>query len=167
MSAGYIEPLMVRSSISESGVQDPKAVHSFMERNYVLQREEESVRQNKREEYRHFSSKSICCQAERDSDQPLREPTINEGDLSGKIRCIDGGKTYYIPRQLFARIIMEQECLDRRCVRFDTGAELYDMSLSQFKNIAAAANARYKLNRMVLVDLDRVDKYLAQFAMSE
>ena len=85
-------------------------------------------------------------------------------ELRDLIRCEDGSKVYFIPRPLFARMVMEQECLERRYVRFDTGAALYDVSLSQFKNLARDAKARHKINRMVLVDLDKVDAYLACFA---
>lgn len=91
-----------------------------------------------------------------------RGPSVEE--LKNMIRCEDGEKVYYIPRPLFVRMVMEQECLERRFVRFDTGAVLYDVSLTQFKNIARDAKARHKINRMVLVDLFKVDAYLANFS---
>ena len=42
---------------------------------------------------------------------------------------------------------------------------MYDMSERQFKEIAKQAGAVYKLNRMVLVDVKKLDEYLECFRM--
>ena len=91
---------------------------------------------------------------------------MNEyNEFSDKIKCIDGDKIFFIPKKLFARIVMQTKNPDRKYVRYKTGAEMYDMSERQFIDIAIQAKARCKINRMVLVELERIDRYLECFMM--
>lgn len=83
-------------------------------------------------------------------------------EIIDKVKCIDGDKIYYIPKNVFARVVMEYK-MPKRFVRYKTGAELYDMSERQFQTLAGEAKARCKINRMVIVDLDILDKYLECF----
>lgn len=86
-------------------------------------------------------------------------------EFADKVKCLDGDKVYFIPKKLFARIIMAYKYPDRRYVRYKTGAEMYDMSERQFIELSAQAKARCKINRMVLVDLEKFDRYLECFVM--
>ena len=43
---------------------------------------------------------------------------------------------------------------NKRFVRYPEGAEMYSMSLSKFQQLAKDAKACYKMNRLVLVNLD-------------
>ena len=52
---------------------------------------------------------------------------------------------------------------DRRFVRYSEGAEMYSMSLSKFQQLAKDAKACYKVNQLVLVNLDIIDRYLETF----
>ena len=81
------------------------------------------------------------------------------------IRCDDGNKVYLIPRRTFARMVLEVNVPGNKFVRYKTGADMYDMSERQFKEIAKQAGAVYKLNRMVLVDVKKLDEYLECFRM--
>lgn len=52
---------------------------------------------------------------------------------------------------------------NKRFVRYPEGAEMYSMSLSKFQQLAKDAKACYKVNHLVLVNLDIVDEYLETF----
>jgi len=52
---------------------------------------------------------------------------------------------------------------NKRFVRYTEGAEMYSMSLSKFQQLAKDAKACYKVNQLVLVNLDIIDEYLETF----
>lgn len=52
---------------------------------------------------------------------------------------------------------------NKRFVRYAEGAEMYSMSLSKFQQLAKDAKACYKVNQLVLVNLDILDEYLETF----
>lgn len=54
----------------------------------------------------------------------------------------------------------ERNKREKRFVRYAEGAEMYSMGLSKFQELAKDARACYKLNHMVLVNLDVIDEYL-------
>ena len=49
---------------------------------------------------------------------------------------------------------------NKRFVRYPEGAEMYSMSVSKFMQMAKDAKACYKVNQLVLVNLDIIDEYL-------
>ena len=51
----------------------------------------------------------------------------------------------------------------RKFVRYKEGAAMYGMGLSKFQELAKEAQATYKINQMVLVNLDILDEYLELF----
>ncbi|ETP71501.1 hypothetical protein UYO_2528 [Lachnospiraceae bacterium JC7] len=48
-------------------------------------------------------------------------------------------------------------------VRYREGAELYSMGLSKFTQLARKAKATYKVDKVVLVNTEILDKYLETF----
>ena len=52
---------------------------------------------------------------------------------------------------------------NKRFVRYADGAEMYSMSVSKFMQLAKDAKACYKVNQLVLVNLDIIDEYLETF----
>ena len=56
---------------------------------------------------------------------------------------------------------------NKRFVRYREGAEMYSMSLSKFQQLAKDAKACYKMNRLVLVNLDILDEYLETFHIED
>ena len=56
---------------------------------------------------------------------------------------------------------------NKRFVRYAEGAEMYSMSLSKFQQLAKDAKASYKVNQLVLVNLDIIDEYLETFHIVE
>lgn len=55
----------------------------------------------------------------------------------------------------------------KKFVRYKEGAELYSMCQSKFEQLAKDAGAIYKVNKLVLVNCDRVDEYLETFRIVE
>ena len=53
---------------------------------------------------------------------------------------------------------------NKRFVRYP---EMYSMSLSKFQQLAKDAKACYKMNRLVLVNLDILDEYLETFHIED
>lgn len=59
---------------------------------------------------------------------------------------------------------MANKRIDRKkFVRYPEGAEMYSMSLSKFQQLAKDAKACYKMDRLVLVNLDILDEYIETF----
>lgn len=52
----------------------------------------------------------------------------------------------------------------KKFIRYEEGAELYSVGLCKFKEIALNAHAVYKIGRIVLVNVEKVDAYLEAFA---
>lgn len=55
----------------------------------------------------------------------------------------------------------------KRFIRFKEGSELYSMSQPKFEQLARAAGATYKLNKLVLVNIDVFEEYLESFRVKE
>lgn len=60
---------------------------------------------------------------------------------------------------------MENMTIERRTkfVRYAEGAKMYSMGVSKFMQLAKDAKACYKVNQMVLVNVEIIDKYLETF----
>lgn len=58
---------------------------------------------------------------------------------------------------------MQRKAREKRFVRYTEGAEIYSMSLSKFQQLAKDAKACYKVNQLVLVNLNILDEYLETF----
>ena len=56
---------------------------------------------------------------------------------------------------------------NKRFVRYPEGAEMYSMSLSKFQQLAKDAKECYKMNSLVLVNLDILDEYLETFHIED
>ena len=52
-------------------------------------------------------------------------------------------------------------------VRYDEGAKIYHMGMSKFQQLAKEAQACYKLNQLVLVNLEILDEYMEQFRITD
>lgn len=55
----------------------------------------------------------------------------------------------------------------KKFVRYAEGAELYSMGMTKFQELAKDAKACYKINQLVLVNLDVLDEYLETFRITE
>ena len=57
----------------------------------------------------------------------------------------------------------EKPLMRKRLVRYDEGAEMYSMGICKFMALAKDAEATFKIDRLVLVDLDIFDEYLETY----
>lgn len=55
----------------------------------------------------------------------------------------------------------------KRFVRYADGAEMYSMGMTKFQQLAKDANACYKIDGLVLVNLDILDEYIETFRITE
>lgn len=55
----------------------------------------------------------------------------------------------------------------KRFVRYSEGAEMYSMGITKFQELCKDAKACYKLNQLVLVNLDILDEYLETFRIMD
>lgn len=56
---------------------------------------------------------------------------------------------------------------NKRFVRYAEGAEMYSMGITKFQELAKGAHACYKVNQLVLVNLDILDEYLETFRITD
>ena len=48
----------------------------------------------------------------------------------------------------------------KKWVRYNEGAILYSMGINSFRQLAKEAKAVYRVNRIVLVNMEKVDEYM-------
>ena len=81
----------------------------------------------------------------------------------GQVKCTYRNTTVYIPRQLFARLVLDAPLPEKRYCRYKDGAELFSMCERTFYTIAHEARATYKRDKSVLVKISDVDDYISMY----
>ncbi len=62
------------------------------------------------------------------------------------------------------RAVVEETALyAKKFVRYDEGALRYSMGLTKFQHLAKEAKATYKIDKVVLVNCELIDKYMETF----
>ena len=79
------------------------------------------------------------------------------------VECHYNGVVVQIPVKLFVSMTMQTQFDRKKFVRYKEGAELYSMSEREFFNLAHDANAVYKRNKMALVNLEILDKFMEYY----
>lgn len=51
----------------------------------------------------------------------------------------------------------------KKYVRYKEGAQIYSMGISKFQEVAKKSGAVYKINQLVLVNTEIIDKYIEKF----
>lgn len=62
-----------------------------------------------------------------------------------------------------AQVMIRNQKIEKKIVRYGEGAQLYSMSQSTFEKLAKEAKAIYKYNKLVLVNTEKIDEYLELF----
>ena len=62
-----------------------------------------------------------------------------------------------------AQVMIRNQKIEKKFVRYGEGAQLYSMSQSTFEKLAKEAKAIYKYNKLVLVNTEKIDEYLELF----
>lgn len=61
------------------------------------------------------------------------------------------------------QVMIRNQKIEKKFVRYGEGAQLYSMSQSTFEKLAKEAKAIYKYNKLVLVNTEKIDEYLELF----
>ena len=62
-----------------------------------------------------------------------------------------------------AQVMIRNQKIAKKFVRYGEGAQLYSMSQSTFEKLAKEEKAIYKYNKLVLVNTEKIDEYLELF----
>lgn len=84
-------------------------------------------------------------------------------DNSEMVECHYNGAIVNIPAKLFLSMTLGIPIHDKKFVRYKDGARMYGMCQSEFNILVHDAGAVYKRNKMALVNLELLDKYLEFF----
>ena len=79
------------------------------------------------------------------------------------VECHYNGAVIMVPVKVFLSMTMRTQFDEKKFVRYKEGAKIYSMSEREFNKLAHDANAVYKRNKMALVKLEIIDKYLEYF----
>ena len=88
-------------------------------------------------------------------------------DNKQMVECFFKGTVIQIPAQLFHAMTIRTQFDNKKFVRYKEGAEMYSMGMTKFQELAKEARACYKVNQLVLVNLDILDEYLESFRITE
>ncbi len=79
------------------------------------------------------------------------------------VRCEYEGTVIYVPKNVFLMMTLRMQYPEKKFIRYKEGAVLYSMSQREFDKLAHNAGAVYKVNKMALVKVDLVDRFLEYF----
>ena len=83
------------------------------------------------------------------------------------VDCYHDGVVTHIPKKIFMQMVMRTQIPDKKYVRYKEGAEMYSMSERQFFKLAHDANAVIKYGKLVLINVEIIDRYLEYFRIKE
>lgn len=84
-----------------------------------------------------------------------------EKDDDNLVKCIFNNMIFYVPSDVFSMILLRtQRYSTKKYVRYKEGAELYSMSERKFTELANRADAVIHVDKIALVELDKVEKYI-------
>jgi len=62
-------------------------------------------------------------------------------------------------------VVKDPAARTKTYVRYREGAELYSIGLTKFQEMAHEAKEVYEIGKLVIVNCDKFEKYLEQFAV--
>ena len=90
----------------------------------------------------------------------MRKSSFNEEEM---VECHYNGAIINIPVKIFVSMTMRTQYDGKKFVRYKEGAEIYSMSEREFYKLAHDANAVYKRNKMALVNMEILDKFMEYY----
>jgi len=84
-------------------------------------------------------------------------------DNKQMVECFFKGTVIQIPAQLFHAMTIRTQFDNKKFVRYKEGAQIYGMSEREFYNLAHEAGAVYKRNKIALVNLEILDKFMVSY----
>lgn len=79
------------------------------------------------------------------------------------VECKCDGIVHWVPRDLFAQMVMRMPYSNRKFLRYKEGPDVYGVSEREFYDLAHRAQAVYKPSKVALVKIEEFDKYLEYF----
>lgn len=79
------------------------------------------------------------------------------------VQCHYNGAIVPIPASLFMSMTLGIPMQEKKFVRYKDGAKMYSMCQSEFNKLVHDAGAVYKRNKMALVNLEVLDKFMEYF----
>lgn len=77
------------------------------------------------------------------------------------VKCVFHDAVFYIPSKIFSLVLLRtQRYSPKKYVRYKEGAELYSISERKFIDLANNADAVLHIDKVALVNVDKVDKYI-------
>ena len=77
------------------------------------------------------------------------------------VKCLYKDAVFYIPRDLFSMVLFRaQHFSSKKYVRYKEGAEMYSISVRKFVEIANKAEAVDHVDKIALVDTDKLDEWI-------
>ncbi len=76
------------------------------------------------------------------------------------VECHYNGSTFLIPARVFMETVFMTQIQPKMYVRYNTGAEMFDVSRNEFIKLAQEAEAIHKHNGTTLVDPNEVRRYV-------
>ena len=84
-----------------------------------------------------------------------------EKDDDNLVKCIFNNMIFYVPSDVFSMVLLRtQRYSTKKYVRYKEVAELYSMSERKFTELANSADAVIHVDKIALVELDKVEKYI-------
>ena len=90
----------------------------------------------------------------------MKKSSYNEEEM---VECHYKGAIINIPVKIFVSMTMRTQYDGKKFVRYKEGAEIYSMSEREFYKLAHDANAVYKRNKMALVNMEILDKFMEYY----
>lgn len=87
----------------------------------------------------------------------------NYGSPEHLVECHYRGAIVKIPDRVFFSALTKMQYENKKFIRYKDGAALYSMSERSFYKLAHDADAIYKYNKIVLVNIAKIDDYLEFF----
>lgn len=88
-------------------------------------------------------------------------------DNKQMVECHYNGAVIQIPIRLFLQMTFRLQYDNKKFVRYKEGAQMYSMSEREFFKLAHDAGAVYKRNKMALINVEILDKFMEFFKEEE
>ena len=77
------------------------------------------------------------------------------------VKCYFNNAVFYVSNQVFSEVLLKApHHSNKNYVRYKEGAELYGMSERKFVELAKNADAIRRIDKMVLVSTEAINKYI-------
>ena len=84
---------------------------------------------------------------------------INEGEEL--VKCVFNNTVFYVSNKVFSEVLLKSsQKTQKKYVRYKEGAEIYGISERKFVDLAKNADAIRRIDKIVLVSTEAIDKYI-------